>query len=153
MEHNMQMVYVVTQDSPSRMLQTLHRIGRIAPMHATGVGKLHLLNYSDAKLEELEKKFGFTKFTDTTITSMDSLKKEIAQIRKQGYAIDNEECEEGVKCVAVPVWNFSGEVAAGISVSAPVTRLDKERTGQIVQYLKNIGEKASKELGWIDKGY
>ena len=147
-EHNMQMVYVVTQDSPSRMLQTLHRIGRIAPMHATGVGKILLLNYSDAKLEELEAKFGFPKFTSHTITNMDSLKKEIAQIRKQGYALDNEECEEGVQCVAVPVWNFSGEVAAGISLSAPVTRMDKERTEQIILYLKNIGAEASKELGW-----
>jgi DNA-binding IclR family transcriptional regulator len=151
-EHDMQMVYVVTQDSPSRMLRTLHRIGRIAPMHATGVGKLHLLNYSDTQLDDLEKKFGFPKFTNNTITSMESLKKEIAQVRKLGYALDNEECEEGVKCVAVPVRNYSGEVTAGISLSAPVTRLDKARTEQIIQYLKNIGAEASKELGWAEKG-
>jgi DNA-binding IclR family transcriptional regulator len=47
----MQMVYIATEEGPGRMLQTLHRIGHIAPMHATGVGKLHLLNYSDARLE------------------------------------------------------------------------------------------------------
>ena len=147
-EHDMQMVYVVTQDSPSRMLQTLHRIGRIAPMHATGVGKLHLLNYSDTKLAELEEKFGLPKLTDHTITDMDSLNKEIAHIRKQDYALDNEECEEGVRCIAVPVRNFSGEVAAAISLSAPVARLDQERVKDIIQYLKNIGAEASKELGW-----
>ena len=147
-ENNMQMVYVVTQDSPNRMLQTLQRIGRIAPMHATGVGKLHLLNYSDAKLEELEKKFGFPKFTDNTITSMSALKKEIALIRERGYALDNEECEEGVKCIAVPVRDFSGNIAAAISLSAPVTRLDKERTEEIAVYLNSVGEKASRELGW-----
>ena len=147
-EHDMQMVYVVTQDSPSRMLQTLHHIGHIAPMHATGVGKLHLLNYSDAKLEELEQKFGFPTFTANTITNMDTLKKEIDQVRKQGYALDNEECEEGVRCIAVPVRNFSGEVVAGISLSAPITRMDKDRTEQIIQYLKSIGADASKELGW-----
>jgi len=146
-EHDMQMVYVVTQDSPSRMLQTLHRIGRIAPMHATGVGKIHLLNYSDTKLTELEEKFGLAKFTEHTITSMDSLKKEIAQIRKQGYALDNEECEEGVRCIAVPVRNFSGEIVAALSLSAPITRLDRERTEQIIEYLKNVGAEASKELG------
>jgi DNA-binding IclR family transcriptional regulator len=146
-EHDMQMVYVVTQDS-SRMLQTLHRIGRIAPMHATGVGKLHLLNYSDVQLKKLEEKFGFPVFTSHTITCLDSLKKELAQVRKQGYALDNEECEEGVRCIAVPVWNFSGEVAAGISLSAPVTRLDKDRTEQIIRYLKEVGAEASRELGW-----
>jgi len=147
-EHNMQMVYVVTHDSPSRMLQTLHRIGHVAPMHATGVGKLHLLNYSDAKLEELEKKFGFPKYTDNTITTLASLKKEISRIQKQGYAFDNEECEEGVWCIAVPVRNYSGEMIAGISLSAPVARLDTERTEQIIKYLKNISVEASKEMGY-----
>ena len=147
-EHNMQVVYVVTQDSPSRMLQTLHHIGRIAPMHATGTGKLHLLNYTDTQLKELEKKFGFPKYTDNTITDLDSLKKEIGKIRKQGYSLDNEECEEGVKCIAVPVLNFSGNVAAAISLSAPVTRLCDKRTEEIVQYLKDISATASRELGW-----
>ena len=147
-EHDMQMVYVVTQDSPSRMLQTLHHIGHIAPMHATGVGKLHLLNYPDAKLDELEKKFGLPKLTAHTITNKDVLKKEIAQVRKQGYAFDNEECEEGVRCIAVPVRNFSGEVVAGLSLSAPVARLYKERIEQIIQYLKDVAAEASKELGW-----
>jgi len=147
-EHDMQMVYVVTQDSPSRMLQTLHHIGHIAPMHATGVGKLHLLNYTEIKLRELEKRFGFAKFTGHTITDIDSLKKEVAQIQKQGYALDNEECEEGVRCIAVPIRNFSDEVVAAISLSAPVARLDKQRIEEIIQYLKNIGIEASKELGW-----
>jgi len=147
-ENNMQMVYVVTQDSPSRMLQTLPRIGLIAPMHATGAGKLHLLNYSDEKLAELESKFGLPKFTDHTITGMEALKKEIAQIRKQGYALDNEECEEGVYCIAVPVRNFSGAVAAAISLSAPVSHMNREQTEQIIRYLKETGAQASKELGW-----
>jgi DNA-binding IclR family transcriptional regulator len=147
-EHDMQMVYVVTEEGPSRMLQTLQRIGRIAPMHATGVGKLHLLNYSDDRLRDLEQKFGFPKFTDRTITSKEALKKELLQIRKQGYAMDNEECEAGVRCIAVPVRNFSGEVVAGISLSAPVSRLDKQRIDEIVAYLKDISVRASKELGW-----
>jgi len=147
-EHNMQMVYIVTQDNPSRMLQTLHRIGRIAPMHATGVGKLHLLNYSDPQLSDLMKKYGLPKFTANTITSIESLKEEITLIREQGYAIDNEECEEGVRCIAVPIRNYMGEVIAGISLSAPVTRLDKNRTDEIIQYLIKISAEASKEMGF-----
>jgi DNA-binding IclR family transcriptional regulator len=143
-EHDMQMVYILTEEGPNRMLQTLQRIGRIAPMHATGVGKLHLLNYTDSRLRELEQKFGFPKFTGHTITGMDILKKEIAQIRKLGYAFDNEECEVGVRCIAVPVRNYSGEVVAGISLSAPVTRLNKQRVDEIVEYLKDISIRASK---------
>jgi DNA-binding IclR family transcriptional regulator len=147
-EQNMQMLYIAIEEGPGRMLQTLHRIGHIAPMHATGVGKLHLLNYSDERLVELEKKYGFPKYTEHTITSREALKKEIALVRKNGYALDNEECEEGVRCIAVPVKNFQGEVVAGISISAPVTRLDKQKQSEIISFLKDLSLKASREMGW-----
>ncbi|AEF80428.1 IclR family transcriptional regulator [Leadbettera azotonutricia] len=146
-EKDMQMLYIATEEGPGRMLQTLHRIGHIAPMHATGVGKLHLLNYSEAQLGELEKKRGLQKYTAHTITTLEALKKEITWIRKAGYAFDNEECEVGVKCIAVPVKNFQNQVVAGISVSAPITRLDKEKTEAIVRFLKEISLKASREMG------
>jgi DNA-binding IclR family transcriptional regulator len=144
----MQMVYIATEEGPGRMLQTLHRIGHIAPMHATGVGKLHLLNYSGEELLELEKIRGFPKYTSNTITDLNSLKKELALVQKQGYAMDNEECEEGVRCIAVPVRNYENRVVAGISVSAPVTRLDKKKTDDIIRFLKDISVRASKEMGW-----
>jgi DNA-binding IclR family transcriptional regulator len=121
-------------------------------MHATGVGKLHLLNYSEEQLKELERKFGFPKYTKHTITDLDSLKKEIVWIKKSGYALDNEECEEGVRCIAVPVKNFQNHVVAGISISAPVSRLDKQKTGKIISFLKEIGLRASRELGWESRG-
>jgi DNA-binding IclR family transcriptional regulator len=147
-EQNMQMVYIASEEGPGRMLQTLHRIGHIAPMHATGVGKLHLLNYSGAQLAELEKKFGFPPYTKHTITDLESLKKEIAWIQKAGYAMDNEECEEGVRCIAVPVKNYENKVVAAISISAPVTRMDKKKMEDLIPFLKEISVKASRELGW-----
>ncbi|GHV71368.1 IclR family transcriptional regulator [Spirochaetia bacterium] len=147
-EHDMQMVYIATEEGPGRMLQTLQRIGRIAPMHATGVGKLHLLNYSEARLLALAEKFGFPKYTESTITSLEALKKELVLIKKQGFAMDNEECEAGVRCIAVPVRDFSGDVVAGISLSAPSARLDKARTAEIVRYLKEVSKDASREMGW-----
>jgi DNA-binding IclR family transcriptional regulator len=147
-EQDMQMLYIATEEGPGRMLQTLHRIGHIAPMHATGVGKLHLLNYSDAELLELEKTRGLPKYTPNTLTDLVSLKKELASVRKQGYAMDNEECEAGVRCIAVPVRNFENRVVAGISVSAPVTRLDKKKTEDIIRFLKDISIRASGEMGW-----
>jgi DNA-binding IclR family transcriptional regulator len=147
-EQDMQMLYIAIEEGPGRILHTLHRIGHIAPMHATGVGKLHLLNYSDEQLAALEKKRGLQKFTEHTITTLAALKKELALIRKNGYAIDDEECEKGVRCIATPVWNFQGEVVAGISVSAPVTRVDKQKQDKIISFLKNISARASKEMGW-----
>ncbi|MDR0568287.1 MAG: IclR family transcriptional regulator [Spirochaetaceae bacterium] len=147
-EQDMQMVYIATEEGPDRMLKTLQRIGRIAPMHATGVGKLHLMNYSDQRLLELEHTFGFPRYTEHTITALADLKAEIAEIRAKGYAIDNEECEIGVKCIAVGIQNYTKRIVAGISLSAPVTRLDPAKTEEIIKYLKETGEQASQELGW-----
>jgi DNA-binding IclR family transcriptional regulator len=62
--------------------------------------------------------------------------------------MDNEECEEGVRCIAVPVKNYENRVVAGISVSAPVTRLDRKKTDDIIQFLKDISIRASGEMGW-----
>jgi DNA-binding IclR family transcriptional regulator len=147
-ERDMQMVYIATEEGQSRMLQTLQRIGRVGPMHATGVGKVHLMNYTEEQLVELEKSRGFEKYTEHTITTMDALKKEIALVIKRDYAMDNEECEVGVRCVAVPVRDFSGKVVAGLSLSAPVPRLDARRIDEIADWLKEIGLRASRELGW-----
>ncbi|MDR1955860.1 MAG: IclR family transcriptional regulator [Treponema sp.] len=147
-EHAMQMVYIAIEEGPNRMLQTFRRIGWIAPMHATGVGKLHLMNYSEAQLIELERKFGFPLYTEHTISTMDALKIEIERVKQQDYAVDDEECEVGVRCIAVPVRDYTGKVVAGISMSAPVTRLDPSKIDEIIRYLKVISLQASRELGW-----
>lgn len=147
-EDNMQMVYIATEEGPAHMLQTLSRIGRIAPMHSTGVGKIFLTQYSDAKLDELVKKRGLAKLTEKTITSLPELKAEIEKVRKQGYAFDEEECEIGVRCVAVPIKEYSGKIVAAMSISAPITRLTYERTNEIIRYLLDLSKKASEELGY-----
>jgi IclR family acetate operon transcriptional repressor len=79
---------------------------------------------------------------------LEDVKREIETIRKQDYALDDEECEEGVRCIAVPVRDYTGGVVAAISLSAPLTRLDMRRTNEIVEYLTDIKLRASKELGW-----
>jgi DNA-binding IclR family transcriptional regulator len=145
---DMQMVYIATAEGPGRMLQTLQRIGRIGPMHATGVGKLHLMDYSAEQLEELKQRYSLPQYTLHTITTLEDLKKEIERIRKQQYAIDDEECEEGVRCVAVPVRDYTGAVVAALSVSAPVTRLDHKRIAEEIGFLHDISARASRELGW-----
>jgi len=148
-ESNMQMVYVATEDGPSHMLQTLSRIGRIAPMHATGVGKLYLAQYSENQLQHYVEKMGLVRLTDNTYTDIETLSEELKTIRQQGYAIDNEECEVGVKCIAVPVWDYTNTIVAAMSLSAPTSRLSARRTMEIILYLKELSKRASTELGWI----
>ncbi len=147
-ESDMQMVYVIVQEGPEHMLQTLSRIGRVAPMHATGVGKNHLLNYTEEQLQTLVAVRGLPKFTSHTITDLDDLQHELKKVKAQGFAVDDEECEVGVRCVAVPVRDLSRSVIASISLSAPSSRLDSYKFDQVVRFLKDIGQKASVEMGY-----
>ena len=147
-ENDMQMVYIATEESQRHILRNLKRIGHVAPIHATGVGKCHLLNYSEAKLYELAEKKGLPRLTDQTIVSIEDLRKEIENVKQQGYALDNEECELGVRCVAVPIRDYTGTVVAAVSVSASVIDLDKKRTDEIIQYMLDIKKRASSEMGW-----
>lgn len=147
-ENDMQMVYIATEESQRHILKNLKRIGHVAPIHATGVGKCHLLNYSEAKLNELVEKKGLQRLTDHTIVTLEDLRKEIELVKNQGYALDNEECEVGVRCVAVPIKDYTGTVVASISISVPLIRLEEKRTDEIIRYMLDIQTRASAEMGW-----
>ncbi|MDD3998468.1 MAG: IclR family transcriptional regulator [Sphaerochaetaceae bacterium] len=147
-ENNMQMVYIATEEGQRRLMQNLQRIGHVAPIHATGVGKVHLLNYSEMKLAELVEQRGLPRLTPKTITNLKELKKEIETIRKRGYAFDDEECEVGVRCIAVPIRDYTGKVIAAISLSASTSRMNHELEQQIIGFLLDVEKRASGELGW-----
>lgn len=147
-ENNMQMVYIATEDNSHQTLRNLQRIGHIAPMHATAVGKVHLLNYSESNLIELYQKRGLPQLTDKTITNLDDLKHEIDLIRTRGYAFDDEECEIGIRCIAIPIKDYTGKVIAAISMSAPIGRLQGERSQEVIDFLLDIHIRASREMGW-----
>lgn len=145
-ENDMNVVYIATHEGPERMLSTLSRIGKIAPMHCTGVGKIFLSQYSQEKLSLFLKVKGLPRFTDHTICDIDALRRELVQIAERGYSWDNEECEIGVRCLAVPVFDYSGQISAALSFSCPVARFPKEE--EAITFMKEISMEASRELGF-----
>ena len=114
---------------PDDTLQTLD-VGALLPLHASALGKV-LLAYGAVPLsgqlsgqlpaEKLERR------TDKTITSEAALRAELAGVRARGYAITDEELEPGLIAVAAPVHGFDGAVVAALSVSAPTTRMTRDR--------------------------
>ena len=78
------------------------------------------------------------KFTDNTLTDADSLARELEKIRRQGYALDDEEAEKGVSCIGAGIFNDEGRLVAGLSVSAPSDRLNKNWAAQIQQTAEKI---------------
>ncbi len=147
-EQNGSVVYIDTVDGPDHMLRTLQRIGKVAPMHSTGVGKVLLQNYTSNELKEYIEEKGLPAFTEKTITSRKEFLDEIDVVRQRGFAYDNEECEVGVRCVAFPVKDFSGRNVAAISISAPVTRLDADIEKNVIAVLRDVSTRISQEMGW-----
>jgi len=136
-------VYIDAVEGPDRMLRTLQRIGRSAPMHSTGVGKNLLLNYSANEISQLVEKKGLPQLTPNTITSLNELLRTLQRVKNEGIAFDNEECEIGVKCIAAPVYDFEKKVIASISISAPTARLQGNYEEMIIRHLKNTAAEIS----------
>jgi DNA-binding IclR family transcriptional regulator len=147
-EQDMNVVYIDAVDGPDHVLQTLQRIGKIAPMHSTGAGKVLLLNASDDDLDRFVHIKGLPGFTANTLTTKVAFLKAMNLVRERGYAYDDEECELGVRCIAVPVRDFTGKVVASISVSAPISRMGEEREKDILEVLLKVSHEASQELGY-----
>jgi len=91
------------------------------------------------------------RFTENTITDKRELEKELSKVREQGFALDREENEKDVRCVAAPIRNYQGEVIAAISISSPIFRLDKNVQNSLKEALIETSEKISKRLGYNGK--
>jgi DNA-binding IclR family transcriptional regulator len=107
------------------------RIGNIGPAYATATGKVQLAFIDNSDLSAIYAE-PLQKYTGRTISSLEALSSELEQIRKQGYATDSEEYEEGVSCIAAPIRNFMGQVIAGMSISAPTERMAADRVKRVL---------------------
>jgi DNA-binding IclR family transcriptional regulator len=147
-ERDMTVIYIEVEKGPNKTLMSMQRIGNVAPLHCTGVGKLFLTDYSPMALEQLIAIKGLTRYTEHTITDPNALKAELENIKKVGYAFDNEECEDGARCVAVPLRDYTGKIKAGLSVSGPVVRMTNGHLFLHLPHLLNAAEQISFRMGW-----
>ncbi len=143
-EQDSEVVYVDTVDGPDSMLKTMQRIGKRAPLHSTGVGKVLLLNFNPQEIERIAESTGLKPLTYKTITDKQRLIEAVESIRTKGYAIDDEECEIGARCVAAPIWDYSGIVVAAISVSGPATRMTIAKIESIRDSLLRVANEISR---------
>jgi DNA-binding IclR family transcriptional regulator len=142
-----QAVYLDAIDGPSRILRATQRIGHSAPLYCTGVGKLMLLDYTDNEIASLTAE-GMEKLTDNTITTLPDLKKELEIIKHQEYAIDNEECEPGLRCIAAPIMDNKNKIVAALSVTGPSGRITDERIAEIKGTVMQAAKRAANLLGY-----
>jgi IclR family transcriptional regulator, KDG regulon repressor len=147
-EQDYSAVYIDVVEGPDHLLQTLQRIGKVAPLHSTGVGKALLSGFDERRLEEFLSIKGLPPSTRKTIGTGRALANELAKIRTRGWAVDDEECESGVRCAAVPIRDHTGAVIAAMSISGPSARMTNARLAEIGDSLVVAAADISLQLGW-----
>lgn len=144
------MAVYIAQEESSRMIRMFTKPGVKVYPHCSGAGKVLLSEMSEEELRSIIDRNGFPRYTKTTITTRDALLKELKVIRERGYALDCEEREDGVMCIAAPIRDRHGKIVAAISISGPVHRFDKDRMGFLVECVMEEALAVARRLGWDD---
>ena len=148
-ERDSMLTYLDLVGAPHGSVDTMLRIGKDAPMHSTGSGKILLSAMSPNRIRQFLDQVGLARLTPYTITNREAFLRELEQVREQGYALDNEECEIGHRCVSVPLYDYTGTVAAAISAFDSTERLtDSAITGHILPALRELADKISFRMGF-----
>jgi len=137
-------VVYIEKATPNRMIHVQQLVGARAPLHVTAVGKLMLGAGGEDGIRAYARRTNLPAYTRNTITSLPRLIRECAQAITRGYALDDEEAELDVGCIGVLLYDSTGNVSAGLSVSAPIER----RRLDWVEDLRRAGEAISVQLGW-----
>jgi DNA-binding IclR family transcriptional regulator len=125
------------------------KVGNKEPLHSSSVGKC-LLAFSPPQTVEQILQAPLEKFTDKTITSKEKLLEELEKIRQQGYAIDDGEITEEIRCIAVPIFNHRREANYSLGVSGPSGRMKAYKLKTIASALMRAGNAISAQLGYVN---
>lgn len=123
-------------------------LGGVILLHCTGVGKTLLAFQEEEVVKRIAESNGLERQTSHTITSLPQLKKELAHIREEGFAVDNEEAVEGLRCVAAPIFDHRGQAVAAFSVAGPATRVTPARVPEIARLVCETSRQISYRLGF-----
>jgi IclR family KDG regulon transcriptional repressor len=139
-------LYVECFESTKR-LRTYSVIGVRAPLYCTAVGKAILAFLEEGERTRLIGRMSLERFTANTITDRGALLADLAQVRRRGYAVDDVEHEEGVRCAGAPIFDNRGRVCASISVSGPAQRLTARNVGTFARKAVAAARRISDRLG------
>ncbi len=143
--------YVVYLDMVETDLtvRVVSRVGSRLPAHCTAAGKIHLAFMSDEEVDAILPKRELKGYTPTTFTDREELKGQLKEIAEKGFAIDNEEMDPGVRCVAAPIRDYTRRIVGAVSISGPSMRFPDERIEEdLIPLVIQAGEDLSTRLGF-----
>ena len=140
-------IVYIAKENCERTITTNASIGSRKPVYCTGLGKAFLAFLPEKESSQIIDRIELKAFTEHTVTDKLELKKEIAQFRNQGYAVDNQEIEQGLWCMAVPIYDNTGHMKAAISVSGLKQRMVEKKELLKTEMLKTARD-LSRDLGY-----
>jgi IclR family acetate operon transcriptional repressor len=145
-------VLFVSQVESHASIRAFFPPGTLSPMHASGIGKALLAQMTDDRLSRYIATAPLDRFTARTLTDPGDLRADLQETRARGYAIDDEEKNEGMRCIAAAVYDWTGEAVAGLSVSGPVSRVSVRETPRLAEAVARAAADLSAALGAEARG-
>lgn len=146
--YNKGMAYIIDQVVSNVPYSMSATVGMIEPMHSASVGKCILAYRGKENIDRLLENYVFTPYTQYTITNREDLLAELEKIRQRGYAVDDQEMFIGVRCIALPIFNYMNSVRYSIGISGPIAVMTEENINYYVKKLGEAGKKINRELGY-----
>lgn len=135
-----EIVYIERAYSERSGMQVVRAIGGRAPLHLTSVGKLFLAADDPQRIRAYAARTGLQGHTKNSITQLEALERELFKTRQSGQAVDNEELELGVRCMAAGIYDDQNKLIAGLSISAPSGRMDDQWLPKLKETARQISE-------------
>lgn len=139
-------VVFISQIETHQAIRAFFRPGSVSPTHASGIGKA-ILSHLDVERVAAIIRPGLTGYTNATRMTASSLAADLSEARKRGYAIDDEERFDGMRCVAAAIFNEFAEPIAGISVSGPTVRVTEERAASFGPIVADAARSVTEAIG------
>jgi IclR family acetate operon transcriptional repressor len=121
--------------------------GTRVPFYCSGTGKA-ILAFKSPEFVAGALQGPFVRHTPHTLMTREAIERELAHVRRAGYSVDNEEMEEGVRCLAVPIFDRRRMVIAAMSVSGPTSRMTTERVEKLAPIVRNVADELSRQFGY-----
>lgn len=140
-------VLFVSQVETHESIRAFFPPGTMSPMHASGIGKALLAQLPPDRAARIAARHGLERFTGRTLTAPEALAADLAQTRRRGYAIDDQEKTRGMRCIAAPIFDMHDEAVAGLSISGPADRLPDDAIPAIGAKVIEAAASVSRGLG------
>lgn len=140
-------VIILHQVESREIVRAITRPGGRIPMTSSGLGKAIMAYYTPPDVARIVKEFGLRRLTPKSIVRVDDLIASLERVRQDGYALDDEEANVGLRCVASVVFNSDGEPLCAISLSAPAARISDERFHRLGNIVAQVAMAITQALG------